>query len=491
VSVRSAQIALPSWGRLPYGASEVIDLFDRTKFPPLPLAGEKQSESPPLPLAGEKQTESPPLPLAGEGGGEGADRAQRAIAYGNGRSYGDVCQNPCGRAFRTRGLDRFIDFDEASGIVHCESGVLLGEIIDLALPRGWFLPVTPGTRFVTVGGAIANDVHGKNHHRAGTFGCHIPEFTLARTDGSRLRCAPQENADLYAATIGGLGLTGVIVDAHLQLRAVPGPWMDVETLPFDSLDAFYALSRESEADWEYTVAWVDCTAPGSQLGRGVFLRANHSRDGARTPPSEHTRRVPVTPPFSLVNGATLRALNLAYREAQLMRRGRSVQYYRGYFYPLDAILDWNRLYGPHGFYQYQSVVPPSDAQSATREMLSAVSDTGTGSVLAVLKTFGAKPSPGMLSFPIEGTTLALDFPEHGERTRKLFDRLDAIVRGAHGRIYPAKDARMPAELFRSGYSRLEEFLPHRDPGVDSAMARRLFPPSPLRGDGRGEGSSPK
>ncbi len=397
----------------------------------------------------------------------------RGLAFGNGRSYGDVCLNPDGRLWRTRRLDRFLAFDREQGIVRCEAGVLLSELLALALPRGWFLPVTPGTQFVTVGGAIANDVHGKNHHLTGTFGCHVRRLTLARSDGTVLECSRDQNSALFAATIAGLGLTGVIIEAELQLRRVDGPWMDVQTTVFSGLDEFFALSADAEKRAEYTVAWIDCAASGKSLGRGVFLSADHAADRRSATP-RRARRMPFTPPVSLVNGLSLRAFNFAYYHAHRWKQGPSRQHYLPYFYPLDNLLEWNRMYGPRGFYQYQSVVPKAVSGDATRAMLAAIADSGTGSFLAVLKMCGDIASPGMLSFPMAGATLALDFPNAGARTARLFERLDAIVREAGGRIYAAKDARMPASLFAQGYPRLTEFLAHRDPGIDSAMARRLF-----------------
>ena len=395
------------------------------------------------------------------------------LAYGNGRSYGDVCLNPGGNVWQTRGLDRFIEFDRVRGTLRCEAGALLGEISALTLPAGWFLAVTPGTQFVTVGGAIANDVHGKNHHRTGTFGCCVRRLLLARTDGQLIYCGPEENSELFCATVGGLGLTGVVVEAEIQLRPVQGPWMDVETLTFGGLAEFFELARESEATWEYTVSWIDCTRHHGVTGRGVFLRANHANDQSPATPSK-PRRVPVTPPFSLINGLSLRAMNFSYYHLHRVRSGRSRQHFQPYFYPLDGLLEWNRMYGPRGFYQYQSVVPEGVAREATQAMLDAIAQSGTGSFLAVLKVFGNAASPGILSFPMPGTTLALDFPNQGERTAALFSRLDAIVADAGGRIYPAKDARMPRTLFESGYPGLARFLACRDSGIDSAMARRLL-----------------
>jgi FAD/FMN-containing dehydrogenase len=427
-----------SWGGLAYGPSEVVDLDD-------PAAAARRIAS------------------AGSPG----------LAYGNGRSYGDVCLNPGGRLWRTRRMDRFVSFDPTAGVLRCECGALLHEIVKIALAHGWFLPVTPGTQFVTVGGAIANDVHGKNHHKTGTFGCHVRRLSLARTDGSVVVCSRDERVPLFKATIGGLGLTGVILDAELQLKRVPGPWVDVETIAFGDLDEFFELSATSESAYEYTVAWIDCAARGSGLGRGIFLRANHATGHATGGP-KRSRRVFFTPPISLVNGLSLQAFNRAYFTIHRLRQGRSLQHYVPYFYPLDNLLEWNRLYGPRGFFQYQSVVPASAARPATRAMLDVIAHSGTGSFLAVLKVFGQIESPGLLSFPMHGTTLALDFPNLGDPTRALFDRLDAIVREAGGRLYPAKDARMPRALFASGYPGLAEFLAHRDPGIDSAMARRLL-----------------
>ena len=393
------------------------------------------------------------------------------IAYGNGRSYGDVCLNPGGTLWTSRGLDKFIAFDAEAGIIECEAGVLLKEVIDVALPRGWFLPVVPGTQFVTVGGAIANDVHGKAHHVAGSFGDHVLDFVLLRTDGSVLRCSGEENSDWFAATVGGLGLTGIITRARLRLRRVDGPWLDAETISFDSLERFFELSAEAKRSFEYTVSWIDCVSGGG--GRGVFFQGNHAarRDAM---PARPARTFPLTPPVSLVNGLSLRVFNHLYYALQKAKRGRAEQHYVPFFFPLDNLLEWNRMYGPRGFYQYQSVVPPAVALEVTRRMLREISASGLGSFLAVLKTFGDRPAPGMLSFPMPGTTLALDFPNGGDRTLKLFDRLNAIVREAGGRLYPAKDACMPRELLERGYPRLREFLRYRDPGLSSAMSRRLL-----------------
>jgi len=407
---------------------------------------------------------SRPLPA-----GEGA-----LLPYGNGRSYGDSCLNPDGTLLQTRGLDRFIAFDADSGVLRCEAGVTLAEIIDLALPRGWFLAVTPGTRHVTVGGAIANDVHGKNHHGWGNFGHHLRCFELLRSDGSRRVCAPGE--DWFAATVGGLGLTGVVTWAELQLRRVAGPWLDAETIRFGSLDEFFAVSVESASTHEYTVAWIDCLARGAALGRGHFIRAGHADDATPDPQTAAARptlSIPLTPPLSLVNRLSLRPFNWFYYHRQRAPRQRARVGYRSYFYPLDGIGEWNRMYGPRGFLQHQCVLPPARARDGIAAMLAQISRSGRGSFLAVLKEFGARSSLGMLSFPREGTTLALDFPNQGADTFALLERLDAIVAEAGGAIYPAKDARMSAALFRAGYPRWREFQDYVDPQFSSGLWRRV------------------
>lgn len=411
-----------------------------------------------------RQEGFPPLPAQGS-----------VLPYGNGRSYGDSCLNVGGTLVQTRALDRFISFDRETGVLACEAGTLLSEILEIAVPAGWFVPVTPGTRFVTVGGAIANDVHGKNHHGAGTFVRHVRWLELARSDGQRMLCSQTQNPEMFAATAGGLGLTGLILSAELQLRRIPGPWVEVETIRFQNLDEFMGLCAESDTGYEYTVSWIDCLGKGRQLGRGLFQRANHVAADKAAPAARRPLTMPFAPPFSLVNPASLRVFNTLYYRRQWARRRTSCDHYESFFYPLDGILHWNRLYGPRGFYQYQSVVPPgNEGREATAEMLKAIARSGMGSFLAVLKMFGAVRSPGMLSFPREGITLALDFPNRGARLERLFDTLDGIVHSVGGRLYPAKDGRMPGRLFRDGYPRWQEFARHVDPRASSSFWRRVM-----------------
>ncbi len=424
-----------SWGRLGHHLHDVVGLADRSQ-----AASQLQARQP-------------------------------GLAFGMGRSYGDVCLNPGGALWQARGLDRFISFDQQSGRLVCEAGVLLRDIQQTMMPRGWMLPVTPGTQLITVGGAIANDIHGKNHHVRGCFGDHVRQLTLLRTDGEVIECGPQQHPGWFAATVGGMGLTGFIVAAELALVPCAGPWLDTDTLPYTQLARFFALADASEAGWEHTVSWIDCLNPA---GRGIFQRANPAANQGAAAPARGMRSVPFVPPVSLVNKMTLRPLNAAYFHLHKQRAGRAVAHYESFFYPLDAVLHWNRLYGPNGFYQYQCVVPGAAGAETIAALLAWMARFGEGSCLAVLKTFGQRNSIGMMSFPREGVTLALDFPNRGAPTLRLLDGLDDIVRDAGGRIYAAKDARMPRALFESGYPRLEEFLTYRDPGISSALSRRLM-----------------
>jgi FAD/FMN-containing dehydrogenase len=401
-----------------------------------------------------------------------ASDGRSVLPFGLGRSYGDVCLNDQGRLLQTRALDRFIAFDADRGVLRCEAGVTLAEILAFALPRGWFLPVTPGTKFVTVGGAIANDVHGKNHHRVGSFGEHVASLELLRSDGVRVACSPGENADWFGATVGGLGLTGLITSAELQLKRVRSAMMQVNAVRFGRLSEFFELSRACDATHEYTVAWLDCFARGAELGRGLFMRANHADGNPDALLAERVRNprlaVPFAPPISAVNPLTSRVFNAVYYPWS--RVGDARQHYEPYFYPLDGIGDWNRMYGPRGFFQYQCVVPSPEA---IHELVDVVSKSGAASFLNVLKAFGPRRSPGWLSFPRPGFTLALDFPNRGPDTLRLFDTLDRIVLTARGAIYPAKDARMPGALFRQAYPRWHDVERMRDPYFSSNLWRRV------------------
>jgi FAD/FMN-containing dehydrogenase len=376
------------------------------------------------------------------------------LAYGQGRSYGDCCLNDGGALIPTGFLDRFISFDAVSGVLRCEAGITLGEVLALAAPRGWFLPVVPGTKHVSVGGAIANDIHGKNHHRAGSFGRHVRRFELLRSSG-RLECAPGD--ELFAATVGGLGLTGLITWAEIQLRRVPGPAVRSESIPFKTLDEFFALSDESDEKCEYTVAWFDVLR-----SRGIFFRGDHAEGPKRAP------RGKLAVPFALplVNSLTVQAFNEAYYAAQKLGRRSRIDHFDRFFFPLDGVAQWNRLYGKKGFMQFQCVVP-------TREALAALMLEAPPSPLTVLKKFGDLTSPGILSFPRPGFTLAVDLPNRGAETYALYIRLERIAVDAGGALYPAKDARMSPRTFARSYPRRAEFERHIDPAFSSSFWRRV------------------
>ncbi len=393
------------------------------------------------------------------------------LAFGMGRSYGDVCLNAGGTLWGMSNLDKLIDFDAATGRLRCEAGVLLQTIQQLFIPRGWMLPVTPGTQRVTVGGAIANDVHGKNHHVVGTFGHHVLGLQLFRTDGALIECGPTLNPEWFSATLGGLGLTGVIVAVELQLRPVAGDCLEVESVVFNDLPAFFEWTDASLKSWEYSVAWLDCLSKNT---RGLLKRANHVNEYANKKPVQREFNVRCTPPFSLVNQASLRVFNSLYFHWGVRGLGVHRVHYEPFFYPLDKIADWNRLYGSKGFYQYQCVLPGTEGLLGLNALLDEIKRHRAGSFLAVLKTFGAIASLGMLSFPKAGVSLALDLPNQGEKTKQLLARLDELVLNFSGRLYCAKNAQMNPELFRAGYPLLDEFLKYRDPGISSGLSRRLM-----------------
>jgi FAD/FMN-containing dehydrogenase len=393
------------------------------------------------------------------------------LPYGLGRSYGDVCLNNGHTLLDTRRLRRFRSFDPSTGLLDCEGGTTLAEILQLAVPRGWFLPVTPGTKFVTVGGCIANDVHGKNHHRAGTFGAHVRSLELVRSDGSRMRCSPDENPALFGATVAGLGLTGLIASAVVQLRKIESSAMVVERLPFRSLAEFDALSKASDATHEHSVAWFDSFA--GRDSRGVFFRGNHAEEGEARAASGRTYRLPVAPFAPLLNPLTVRAFNTAYFHANAKPKP-EVTGYGPFFYPLDAVANWNAIYGRRGFLQYQFVIPEAAGLEPVAEIVDRAAKSRLASFLTVIKKFGAVRSPGLLSFPRAGTTVTLDFAGRSERVLlPMLESCDDIVEAAGGAVYPAKDARMAPARFRRFYPQWEELASHADPRFSSSFWRRV------------------
>lgn len=396
------------------------------------------------------------------------------LPHGLGRSYGDSCLNNGQTLLGTRGLDRWMSLDPESGILQCEAGISLAEILQKVTPLGWFLSVTPGTRFVTLGGAIANDVHGKNHHQAGSFGRDVLAFELLRSDGSREICSRSQNARRFRATIGGLGLTGLITHATLQLKPIVSPLIEVEQVRMRHLGDFFALADETRHRHAYCVAWLDGLASGDALGSGIFIRGNHvSTPSDLTWKAKPILPVPCHAPSWLLRKPLIKAFNYVYAHKFKGDRHQGTEHFLPFFYPLDAADRWNRLYGKKGFFQYQCVVPRVGDGGPIREILTHISQSGQASFLNVLKVFGDHPPEGLLSFARPGVTLAMDFPNRGPETLSLMTRLDEIVMQNGGALYPAKDARMRGEDFRRFMPALDLFIPHIDPAFSSSFWRRM------------------
>lgn len=416
--------------------------------------------------------------------GGGAALGGRRIARGLGRAYGDAAQCAGGVVVDCTGLDAVLELDEKDGRLRCEAGMSFDAILRLLVPRGYFVPVTPGTRLVTLGGAIASDVHGKNHHVDGSISAHVEELTLVAPAGT-VACGPGMQQDFFDATCGGMGLTGVIVEATLRLLPIETSAMVVDTERAKDLDACMAMLADERGRFRYSVAWIDALASGAGLGRAVLTRGDHAKlvdlpESRRHDPLAYRPRqrfaVPLVPPVSLLNPLSIGAFNeMWYRKAPRRRTGHLEQM-AGFFHPLDALGRWNVLYGPKGFTQYQFVVP-FGAEEAVRTVLERLSAARVASFLAVLKCFGAA-GPGHLSFPIAGWTLALDIPLGTSGLAELLDGLDSIVAEAGGRIYLSKDGRLAPEMYRSMYPRHGEWKSVRDrldPGglLSSDLARRL------------------
>jgi FAD/FMN-containing dehydrogenase len=395
------------------------------------------------------------------------------LPVGAGRSYGDVCLLENGTLLGARGMDHLLHFDPTTGVLRCEGGVTLAEILDFAVPLGFFLPVTPGTKYVTVGGAIANDIHGKNHHLAGTFGGHVLRFELVRSDGARIMCSPRENRDWFQATIGGMGLTGLITWAEVRLRPIVSRKIDYRGDKFVGFDEFLAISRAA-AEVEYTVAWIDCVSTGKNFARGIFMQGTHSQTPDELKPSKEPKLVfPIELPEFVLNKATIGLFNFAYYKKQLGKTVTSMVDYEPFFYPLDSVLEWNKMYGKRGLLQFQCALPWEADNDGITQIMKAITVSGLASFLAVLKVFGDVPSPGMLSFPMPGLTLALDFPIRDEVSFALLQRLAEITLEHGGRMYPAKDARMTAHQFQTFYPQWERFAAYVDPAFDSSFWQRV------------------
>jgi FAD/FMN-containing dehydrogenase len=404
----------------------------------------------------------------------------KQLPVGLGRSYGDVCLLENGTLLQTAGMDRLLHFDAATGMLRCEAGVTLQQILDFAVPRGYFLPVTPGTKYVTVGGAIANDIHGKNHHVAGTFGRHVLRFELVRSDGNRFVCSPVENPEWFAATIGGMGLTGLITWAEIHLRPIVSRKIEYRGEKFHGIDEFFSLSQAATS--EYTVAWIDCVSTGRNFARGIFMQGDHSETpGPLSRSKEAKLTFPINLPEFALNRFSMAAFNSLYFHRQLGKQKVGPVDYEPFFYPLDAVLHWNRIYGKQGLLQFQNVLPHESGREGMIEILKAITKSGLASFLAVIKFFGDVPSVGMMSFPKPGPMLALDFPIRRDVSFALVDRLASITLEHGGRMYSAKDARMTPEQYQAFYPQWQEFARYIDPGFDSGFWQRVTGRRPLLG----------
>jgi len=405
------------------------------------------------------------------------------IPRGLGRSYGDAALNENAGVIWHILLNRFLSFDSASGVVECESGVSLAEIIQYFLPRGWFLPVTPGTKFVTVGGAIAADIHGKNHHQDGSFSNFVLDFRLLAPTGEVLLCSPASHPEIFWATVGGMGLTGVVLSARLRLRRVDSAYVFVDFHQAPNLEDALATMEASDERYDYSVAWIDALATGKSMGRSVLMRGNHAAAAELPPRVRHALAAPTAPqwnlfvdfPSGILNRLTVKAFNTAYYAVHRSAARRLVSIEK-FFYPLDAIDQWNRMYGKRGFVQYQIALPQASGRAGLCTILSRLARSGRASFLAVLKRFGDAGN-GLLSFPLRGYTLALDIPV-ARGLVPFLRELDRMTLDYGGRIYLAKDAVLRAEDFAAMYPKLESFRAIQrklDPQrlFSSSLARRL------------------
>lgn len=370
---------------------------------------------------------------------------KEVIARGNGRCYGDASLGE--NIFSTKRLNKFIGFDKIEGVLECEAGVLLSDILEISVPQGYFLNVTPGTKFVSVGGAIASDVHGKNHHSEGCFSEYVLEFKLMKENAEVITCSREENTEDFWATVGGMGLTGIILSAKIKLKNIETAYIRQESIKADNLDEIFQLFEESEG-WLYNVAWIDCLQKGENIGRSILMRGYHALREELPPklhknPLKNPRKIMPTIPFYfpswVLNSFTIKIFNWLYYNKQTKKSVEGFVHYEPFFYPLDVINEWNKIYGKKGFIQYQMVIPKEKGKEGMRKILETIADSGNGSFLAVLKLFGKNNPKAYNSFPMEGYTLALDFKVN-DKLKYLVEELDKIVEEFSGRIYLTKDS---------------------------------------------------
>ncbi len=396
------------------------------------------------------------------------------LAYGLGRSYGDVCLNDLGNIVVTTKYNKIYEIDINNGVLHCESGVSIKDILNTIASTGWFLPVVAGTRNITIGGAIANDIHGKNHHKVGSFGNFVISFQLLRSDGEIIYCSETENPEFFKATIGGMGLTGIITSVQIKLKKIESQFIEVKTQRYDSLKHYFEINEEAERSNEYTVSWVDCLLKNKAELRGVYLSGNHAKKNILSKKKGNDFKIsfPMTPPFSFVNNLSMKIINEVYYRGN-KNSNNKMQHFKPFFFPLDVIDNWGRAYGRKGFLQYQFVVPNKNAFETMQRVLAEIKINNQIPALGVLKTFGEIESKGYMSFPRKGLTLALDFRIKDSTTFKFLDRLDKIVIENNGSLYPAKDARMSNNTFLNSFNNINKFEKYIDPKFSSSFWRRV------------------
>lgn len=375
------------------------------------------------------------------------------IARGLGRSYGD--SSLAHHVVNTAYLNHFIQFDETSGLLKCYAGVSLAEILNVFVPKGWFLPVTPGTKYVTVGGAVASDVHGKNHHIEGSFTDHVTSLKIATASGDIIECSTELHPELFHATCGGMGLTGVLLEVTFKLKPIQSSCIKETTIKASNLEEALELFEEYRYR-TYSVAWIDCLSTGKSLGRSLLMLGEHATEGELTHGKSGRLSIPVDMPNFLLNRYSIQAFNALYYHHVTRQFSKRDVHYEPFFYPLDGIQQWNRMYGKSGFTQYQFVIPKEAGLTGMKSILKRIAQSKRGSFLAVLKVFG-RENENYLSFPMEGYTLALDFKlESG--LFGLLDELDKIVLDYGGRLYMSKDSRMSEDMFKKSYSKWNEFM---------------------------------
>ena len=383
--------------------------------------------------------------------------AQSSIPHGNGRCYGDASLSK--NVVNTLRYDKVLSFDEINGIITCQSGLLLSDLLQIIVPRGWFLPVTPGTKFITVGGAVASDVHGKNHHVDGSFSRHIVTMSVLTGTGETLVCSPSIHPDLFWATCGGMGLTGIILEVRFRLKRINTAFIREKQIKAKNLDEVMQLFEEN-SESTYSVAWIDCLKKGKHFGRSILILGEHATsdevktDKVLVPKEKSLLTVPFYFPPFVLNGFSVKIFNALVYGKNYKKIMENVVHYDGFYYPLDSILSWNKIYGRKGFVQYQFVLPLEGSKNGLIDILTRINQRGTGSFLAVLKLFGEQDN--LISFPMKGYTLALDFPIR-PGLFEFLDELDKIVADYGGRIYLSKDARMKKEIFWKTYRHAQEF----------------------------------